>query len=148
MYLYIDEYLLIIFKKESSLLKIEWRAESARLNAESFKSRMNFIYDYFAKHEPKHILTDCSHLVYRQFSGKEDLVIKRIGTEIYESEIDKLAIINSTDKITRTLINQTVYNPLFNGYRTKVFTNYNLAQSWLLPEKEPSGLQDEYVIST
>ena len=148
MYLYIDEYLLISFKKESSLLKIEWKAESARLNAESFKNRMNFIYDYFTKHEPNHVLTDCSHLVYRQFNGKEDFVIKKIGSEINESEIKKLAIINSTDNITRTLINQTVYNPQLIKSKTKLFKNYNLAQSWLISEKKTASLQDEYVIST
>jgi len=46
MYLYIDEYLLINYKRELSLLKVEWKAESVRLNAESFINRLNFIDDF------------------------------------------------------------------------------------------------------
>ena len=136
MYLYIDEYLMISFKRESSLMKIEWKSESTRLNEESFQSRINSIYYYFTMYEPKHVLTDCSHLVYRQFNGKEDFVLNRIWAEINGSEIDKFAIVNSTDKITRTLINRLVLNFQHERNGAKAFTNPLSAKSWILSEEK------------
>ncbi|OQX98969.1 MAG: hypothetical protein B6I20_10470 [Bacteroidetes bacterium 4572_117] len=132
MYLYIDEYLMIRFNKELSLLKIEWKAESTRLNAESLKIRIDYVYDYFAKHAPKYVLTDCSNLVYRQFNGKEDFLIKKIGSEINSSKIDKLAIVNSTDNVTHALINRLVLNFQHKKSGAKAFTNSISAQSWLM----------------
>ncbi len=79
--------------------------------------------------------------------GKENNLINKIVSEINKSEIEKLVIVNSTDKITRTLINQLQQNPLLKMIKRKIFDNSQLLCSQFSSAKE-SYLSDKNLIST
>jgi len=147
MYLYIDEYLLINYKRESSSLKVEWKTESVRLNAESFINRLNCIYNFIEKFRPKNVLLDCKYMVYKRFNGQEDIIFEKILSKINESKIQKLAIVNCIDQITQTLINQLIFNLEIKKFQIGTFNSPILAESWLLSDKKVYNLQNKYLIS-
>jgi len=145
--MYIDEYLLVNYKKSESLLSIEWKAESNRLSYENFKKRLSIIDAFTIKFKPKSILANCKHLICNQYGGKTDLMQESVRNGKIKSAIEKLAIITSKDKITDSFIKHTMLNSNLKNNYAKVFNKPIFAQSWLQIDEKTPVFNNEYQIS-
>lgn len=147
MLLFIDDYQLLQYSKNSSLFSMDWKKASSRLSYKKVAKRFMSVAFLIRKHKPQIMLANFEDMVYKQIWGEEQLFYHKIHKVLLDAGVKKFAYIKSKDEITKILFDQLLFNPELNKVEIKSFDTRDDAISWLMSDPKIKELKEKFAIS-
>ena len=131
MILYADEYQMLKYNRDNSLLEMNWTFATSKLKSKTYMNRINNMFYYVDREKPQNILANLEGLTYTGSAYVKPNLQKEIHERIANADVKRLAVIKSTDTVTQLLVDQFIKKVDKSKVLLKYFDNEEVAKEWL-----------------
>ena len=130
MSIYQSKYLLAIFNKESSLMRLSWNTSSEELNADGVKFEMDAILKHIEKHRPLKVIADTTDFNYSVNQDMQNWIVNYFLNKVILLGGERYAIMVSSeilDEVSTEQINSDEEEDVL----IKYFDDDDKAMNWV-----------------
>lgn len=131
MVLYADEYQMLKFNRDASILELNWTNATSKLLDRTYMKRMDNVIYYMQRAKPQNLLANFESMIYMGRNYETEGINEEISTTMADAGVKKLALIRSKDMVTQLLVDQIVEAVDKNGLLMRYFDDEEIAKEWL-----------------
>lgn len=132
MVLYADRYQMLKYNSKSSMFMMDWTDASSDLCEEPYQRKINNALNFVEQSRPVSVLANLENMIYTGTFSNEDNITGKMWAKLEQIGVEKVAVINSNDFITKHLINQAIKTYKGKKYTIRFFKKHEDAMSWLM----------------
>jgi hypothetical protein len=125
-----DYYMKVVFDETHKIIEHTWKATSAELNDDGFKSQLVIFGDLILKHKPKGVTADTTNFLFTMAPEVQQWVAENFFPKVIEVGCKKYALQVSEDVFTQVSVENTVENE--GAIHFKYFESIESAKNWVI----------------